>query len=224
MGVALKRLRQNLNVRIFERNPTPLLQDQGAGVVAGSDIQQFFSKYDRTRTPLSVTSQRRLYLNRNGDVIDREDREQQMTSWDLLYHLLRANCDGVRSEYAEVPQSEDNEGCLSYEYGCTVTDIKTPSSTSGSGLDYPESVEISIKHHSGEISTTNADLVIAADGPSSSVRAKYYPDVARTYAGYVAWRGTVPEDEVSDAAKKVLVEKFTFFHKQNVQILAYAIP
>jgi 2-polyprenyl-6-methoxyphenol hydroxylase-like FAD-dependent oxidoreductase len=224
MGVALKRLRQNLNIRILERNPTPLLQDQGAGVVAGSDVQQFFSKYDRTRTPLTVTSQQRLYLDRKGDVIDREDREQQMTSWDLLYHLLRANCDGVKSDYAEVPDPEDNEGSLEYEYGCTVTDIKTPSSTSEYGLDYSEPVEISIKHSSGETSTTNADLVIAADGPSSTVRAKYHPDVKRTYAGYVAWRGTVPENEVSEAAKKVLVEKFTFFHTQHIQILAYAIP
>jgi NADH dehydrogenase FAD-containing subunit len=47
MGTALKRLRQNLNIRIFERNPTALLQDQGAGVVAGPDVQNFFRTYDR---------------------------------------------------------------------------------------------------------------------------------------------------------------------------------
>jgi 2-polyprenyl-6-methoxyphenol hydroxylase-like FAD-dependent oxidoreductase len=224
MGVALKRLRQNLNIRIFERNPTPLLQDQGAGVVAGPDVQQFFSKYDLTRTPLSISSHQRLYLNRKGDVIDREDREQQMTSWDLLYHLLRANCDGTKSEYAEVPKPEDNEGTLAYEYGCTIEDIKTPRSTSNSALDFSEPVQITIKHSSGETSIMDADLVIAADGPSSTVRAKYHPEVKRTYAGYVAWRGTVPETEVSEEAKKVLVEKFTFFHTQHIQILTYVIP
>jgi 2-polyprenyl-6-methoxyphenol hydroxylase-like FAD-dependent oxidoreductase len=224
MGVALKRLHRNLNIRIFERNPTALLHDQGAGVVAGPDVQQFFSTYDRTRTPLAVPSHQRLYLNRKGDVIDREDRDQQMTSWDLLYHLLRANFDGVKSEYAEVPDPEDGEGVVAYEYGCTVTDIKAPDPTPNSDLDCSEPVKITVQHHSGETSTTDADLVIAADGPSSTIRAKYIPEVERTYAGYVAWRGTVPENQVSQAASEVLVEKFTFFHTQHIQILAYAIP
>jgi 2-polyprenyl-6-methoxyphenol hydroxylase-like FAD-dependent oxidoreductase len=157
-------------------------------------------------------------------VIDQEDRKQQMTSWDLLYHLLRANFDGVKSEYAKVPDAEDGEGTIAYDYGCTVTDIKAPKFTSGNGPDYSEPVKITIKHHSGEATTTDADLVIAADGPSSTIRAKYMPEVERTYAGYVAWRGTVPETQVSEAALQVLLEKFTFFHTQHVQILAYAIP
>jgi len=106
IGVALKRLRQNLKIQILERNKSSLLQDQGAGLVANSDVLHFFRKYDHTRTPLTVTSHRRQYLNKEGEIIDQEDREQQMTSWDLLYHLLRANCDGVRSEYAEMPKPE----------------------------------------------------------------------------------------------------------------------
>jgi 2-polyprenyl-6-methoxyphenol hydroxylase-like FAD-dependent oxidoreductase len=44
----------------------------------------------------------------------------------------------------------------------------------------------------------------------------------RTYAGYVAFRGTVPENELELA--KVFVEKFTFFHTQGTQILGYTIP
>lgn len=224
MGVALKQLRRNLNIRIFERNPTPLLQDQGAGVVAGPDVQQFFGTYDRTQTPLTVTSQQRLYLNKSGDVIDREDRKQHMTSWDLLYHLLRANYDGVKSEYAEGPGSRDGEGTVAYEYGCSVTAVEAPCTTSGTSVDYSDPVKVTIKSYSGQTFTTDADLVIAADGPSSAVRAIYVPDVKRTYAGYVAWRGTVRENQVSEAAAKAFVEKFTFFHTTHIQILAYAIP
>jgi 2-polyprenyl-6-methoxyphenol hydroxylase-like FAD-dependent oxidoreductase len=224
MGVALKRLRRNLNIRILERNPTQLLHDQGAGVVAGPDVQQYFNTYDRTRTPLTVPSHQRLYLNKKGDVIDREDREQKMTSWDLLYNLLRTNYDGVTSGYAKVPDAEDGEGTVAYDYGCTVTGIKAPQSTSNSGLDYSEPVKVTIQHHDGKTSTTDADLVIAADGPSSTIRPLYVPDIKRTYAGYVAWRGTVPEDQVSESVAKVITEKFTFFHTQGIQILAYAIP
>tara|TARA_R110002003_G_scaffold107_10_gene9035 strand:- start:157 stop:1422 length:1266 start_codon:yes stop_codon:yes gene_type:complete len=224
MGVALKRLRKDLNIRIFERNPTQLLHDQGAGVVAGPDVQQFFKTFDRTRTPLSVASHQRLYLDKNGNVIDREDREQQMTSWDLLYNLLRANYDDVESGYAKVPDPEDGEGTVAYEFGCTVTDIKAPEAKSVSALDFSDPIKLNIKHHSGETSTAEADLVIAADGPSSSIRAMYLPEIERKYAGYVAWRGTVPETEVSQAAKDVFVEKFPFFHTEHIQILAYTIP
>jgi len=66
--------------------------------------------------------------------------------------------------------------------------------------------------------------VIAADGGSSIVRKLFYPAVERTYAGYVAWRGTVPEAELSESAINAFAEKFTFYHSNGVQILGYLIP
>lgn len=212
-GVALKHLRRDLNIRILERNPTPLLHDQGAGVVAGQDVQDFFRKHDRTKTPLTITSHQRLYLDRSGNIIDREDREQHMTSWDLLYHLLRTNFDGVDSDYARAPASEAHEGTATYEYGLQVTDI-----------DFKKGLTIKAKTSKEDIITVNADLLIGADGPSSMVRKFIDPEVRRKYAGYVAWRGTVPEDQVSQSATDVFVEKFTFFHTKGMQILAYTIP
>ena len=123
VGVALKHLRKNLNIRILERNPTPLLQDQGAGVVAGHDVQEFFKRHDLTNTPLTVPSHQRIYLNRSGDAISREDKQQHMTSWDLLYHILRANFDGVKSEYVKAPAPEETEGSTIYDYDHQVTDV-----------------------------------------------------------------------------------------------------
>ena len=214
-GVALKHLRKDLNIRILERNPTPLLHDQGAGVVAGKDVQEFFRKHDRTKTPLTITSHERLYLDRTGKVIDRENTEQHMTSWDLLYHILRANFDGVGSEYAKAPAPEANEGPASYDYGHQVVEIKVESS---------KPLSILAKTSSGDDLNIDADLIIGADGPSSEVRKLIDRSVKRTYAGYVAWRGTVPEDQVSQAATDVFVEKFPFFHTEGIQILAYTIP
>lgn len=222
-GVALKRLRKDLTIRIFERNPTPLLQDQGAGVVAGQDVQKFFKTHDRTQTQLAVPSHQRLYLDKTGNVISRHDQEQHMTSWDLLYHLLRTNYDGTKTDYADVPVTEDGEGTTSYEHGCTVTEVSAPK-PSAAQPDFSEPIRVTYQHKSGETSTTDADLVIAADGPSSKIRTEYFPNVKRTYAGYVAWRGTVPETQVSQSATDVFVEKFPFYHTQGMQILAYTIP
>jgi 2-polyprenyl-6-methoxyphenol hydroxylase-like FAD-dependent oxidoreductase len=231
-GTALKRLHRNLNIRIFERAPTPLLHDQGAGVVASPDVQRFFAQYDKTKTPLAVTSHQRIYLDKAGNVIDREDSVQQMTSWDLLYHVLRANYDGVSSEYAHAPESQHESGTpttttTTYEYGCTVESVQAPKfpSNSNSDLDVSKPVELRIKRTAdGSTSTTTADLVIAADGPSSKIRSLFFPAVKREYAGYVAWRGTIPETKMSASAAQAFSEKFAFFHGDATQILAYLIP
>ncbi|KAF1978034.1 hypothetical protein BU23DRAFT_550149 [Bimuria novae-zelandiae CBS 107.79] len=138
-----------------------------------------------------------------------------MTSWDLLYHVLRANYDGVDSGYAKAPTPDENEGSMTYNYGHQVTDIEFKS---GGPL------VVKAKTSSGDAVSFNADLLIGADGPSSTIRKFIDPSIQRKYAGYVAWRGTVPENEVSSTARDVFVEKFPFFHTQGVQILAYTIP
>ena len=57
-----------------------------------------------------------------------------------------------------------------------------------------------------------ADLVIGADGPNSAVRRTFLgdTDVDRKYAGYLAWRGVVPEDEVSAETRNVFKENITY--------------
>jgi 2-polyprenyl-6-methoxyphenol hydroxylase-like FAD-dependent oxidoreductase len=64
-----------------------------------------------------------------------------------------------------------------------------------------------------------ADLAIGADGPSSTVRSLLMPGVERTYAGYIALRGTVLKEEASPEAQKVFSERFVFHHQTGIQIL-----
>lgn len=85
-------------------------------------------------------------------------------------------------------------------------------------------MRVSWESSTGDKGTLLADFVIGADGPSSTVRQILQPDVERVYAGYCALRGTVPEDQVSEAAKEAFSERFTFFHAKGIQILAYLIP
>lgn len=211
-AIVLKRL--GYVVRIFERNPTPLLHNQGAGVVAGGHTQAFFNKYDSTKRQIAVTSKLRQYLDQQGNQIHEEDTVQKMTSWDLLYYLLRANFDGVESGYCKVPEPLQTDGQGAYEYGHIVTNVK----------DLGEKVEIEYEERSGKVNTTTADFVIGADGPSSTLRKILLPEVKREYAGYIAWRGTIPEQKASPTAKQTLVDKFTFYHARGTQILAYVIP
>ena len=84
-GIVLKRLGHQ--VTIFERSPTPLLQDQGAGIVAGGETLRFLRTYDKSKRDVAVVSPLRHYLNQSGDEIKREEWEQKMTRYDGLDQL-----------------------------------------------------------------------------------------------------------------------------------------
>ncbi|KAI4758161.1 FAD/NAD(P)-binding domain-containing protein [Aureobasidium sp. EXF-3400] len=123
---------------------------------------------------------------------------------------------GSDLEKLQAKLSNSSHGTASYQYGCNVKSVED--------LGPSEGVRVRWTNKSDKEEEITADLVIAADGASSSVRRTLLPSVQRTYAGYVALRGTVPETEVSESAAEAFVEKFAFYHADGTQILAYAIP
>lgn len=153
-------------------------------------------------------------MDREGKIVHKVDMVQNMTSWDLVYYMLRANFDGVESEYCKVPESLEGDGPAKHLHGHTVTGV----------YEDGDKVAVTFKRTDGEEGQYMADFVVGADGPSSTVRSVFARDVQRTYAGYCALRGTVPENDVSDKAREAFSERFTFFHAKGIQILAYLIP
>jgi 2-polyprenyl-6-methoxyphenol hydroxylase-like FAD-dependent oxidoreductase len=73
-------------------------------------------------------------------------------------------------------------------------------------------------------SKESGDLLIGADGIHSTVRSLVMPDEQPIYAGYVAWRGLVGENELSPAAQHAIAEKFAFCMPPGEQILGYPVP
>jgi 2-polyprenyl-6-methoxyphenol hydroxylase-like FAD-dependent oxidoreductase len=68
------------------------------------------------------------------------------------------------------------------------------------------------------------DLLVAADGTRSAVRAQLYPELAPRYAGYVAWRGLAPESALPPQATAVLSDSFSFQHETGHMLLQYLVP
>jgi 2-polyprenyl-6-methoxyphenol hydroxylase-like FAD-dependent oxidoreductase len=207
-GLVLKR--SGHYVRIFERSPSTLLQSQGAGITFGIEGQEFLSKHVSVNREFFVNSYLRQTLGRDGLPVDQERKTQKMTSWDLLYFVLRACFDGMESVYCGVPGRQEGDGEVAYEYGRKVTDLK----------DEGGGVKVEFEDDEGKKDSAVADMVIVADGPSSTIRKLLMPDVERRYVGYVAFRGTVPENEASKMLRDTFTHNFTFYHGPGIQILS----
>ena len=69
-----------------------------------------------------------------------------------------------------------------------------------------------------------ADLLVCADGITSTSRARLLPGVSSRYAGYVAWRGVLPESRLSAAAFDRLHDAITYQQLPAGHILVYPIP
>ena len=76
----------------------------------------------------------------------------------------------------------------------------------------------------GDGTSDTADLLIGADGPNSTVRHYFLPDVQYRYAGYVAYRGLINEAELEEEAAALFSERFVFYQFPNSHILQYVIP
>ena len=80
---------------------------------------------------------------------------------------------------------------------------------------------VSVQLASGE--SLQADLLLAADGIRSTVRAQLLPAVQPVYAGYVAWRGVCDEAVLSRFTRETLFPHFGFGLPAGEQMLGYPV-
>ncbi|RBL94149.1 FAD binding domain-containing protein [Chitinophaga flava] len=69
-----------------------------------------------------------------------------------------------------------------------------------------------------------ADLVVGADGYSSVTRAHFLPESVPAYAGYVAYRGLIPESKMTDEEIAFFENKFSIYPYQHSHLLCYLVP
>jgi 2,6-dihydroxypyridine 3-monooxygenase len=81
---------------------------------------------------------------------------------------------------------------------------------------------LSLQFSNGEVA--RPELAVFADGVGSTARAALLPDAHPQYSGYVAWRGVVPETELSEATRSALDDAITYYVYANSHILIYPIP
>ena len=82
----------------------------------------------------------------------------------------------------------------------------------------------SVTLHLANGSSVEGDLLVCADGLSSTGRTILLPEVNPAYAGYVAWRGTTPESGLSEKTQADLADSMIYQILDHGHILVYAIP
>ena len=195
-GIVAKR--HSHNVQILEQYESSTREGQAAGICAMEYGTAFLKKHDLLADkPYAVSCTGVQILDRDAHVKFQIARPLAMTSWNVLYYRLRANFDGLTSEYCpEAPVALPQDGKAIYEHGKTVSNV----AYSGNML----TVEYADSHGGGIL---KPDIVIAADGSTSRIRDLLQPGLRRTYAGYAIWRGTVLESNVTEASRSLFQTK-----------------
>ncbi|KAM0158529.1 hypothetical protein ACHAQE_005439 [Botrytis cinerea] len=178
-----------LNVVIY---PTSIRESQAAGMSTGIYDQELLKKYDKIEDrPRFVTASKLEVVDARLKVTESRSVPLKLTSWKTFYYCLRANFDEFKSDYVpKRPPSLLEEGqAVVYDVGKRVTNVS-----------YNKEAGLSVTYDDVQTGTNEVlhpDHVIAADGAGSATRKILFPDLKTSYAGFLTWRGIVPENVVS---------------------------
>ena len=189
-GIVAKRLGHK--VAIFERHHDAHLAQQGAGIGLSGALDAFMREYNAIQQDFVLCPPKGVAVDPTGQVIHVKEPGISATSWSILYYLLRANFDGLRSTHCQQPPSGmPTDGSATYVHDRVVTDVQR----AGRGM----LVEYLDKGMSRGI--VSADLVVVAEGSGSKLRDIFAPRSVCRYVGYAAWRGMTLETEVSEETR-----------------------
>lgn len=212
-GIALKHAGHT--VTIVEKGDN-VRQSHMAGVCLGFDAERFLERHDRIEEVFSHRCLRAQALQPDLTPKVFVNARRDITSWDTYYFRLRALFDEYTSSfYPSAPVSSATDGKVAYEGLKEVLALDREKDTM---------VVTTRDRTTMDVSKTEADLVIGADGPDSFIRAKYRPDSRRKYVGYIAWRGTVPEKDVSESTRKIFGRSVTLNLMKRHHLVVYMIP
>ena len=172
---------------ILEQDPASERSSRLAGLALGASVTAFLAENDDTKVTVGIPSQSTIFAWYKWPKVLTIGVPRELSSWGLLYRILRANYDGLASvAVANPPPPRKGDGATKYVLGKKVTGLRYDAEPGTVDVQF---VDVS----TGEESSITAELVLGADGINSTVRKLVQGPAAKEYSGYVAWRATVPE-------------------------------
>ncbi len=184
------------DVDIYERSPHDL-DSRGGGIVLQPDVVEVFRRagIDATQMDLGVRSRHRTVFRPDGAIESKQRAPQTQTSWSLIYTTMKRAF-----------------GDVHYHQGRTLVDVHQDDAAGTVTALFDDGSE------------ATGDLLIGADGNNSTVRRLLWSEATPSYAGYLAWRGLVPESAMPDTARDGLHGDFGFANNTGSHILGYLVP
>ncbi|KAH6850706.1 hypothetical protein B0I37DRAFT_444688 [Chaetomium sp. MPI-CAGE-AT-0009] len=211
-GLYLKR--HGSNVVILEQDPNTVRSSHQAGIAFGPSVDEILRKYDDTGVQSCIRSPTTQFAYRKSWDI-KLNIARHLTSWGLLYRILRANYDGLASDgIPSPPPPRKGDGKAEYRSGKKVTNLQ----------DKDGVVTVSFVDQDGTEGSLTADLVIGADGVHSTVRTLLQVPTIKEYSGYVAWRGTVLERDLPPETVAYFADRPTLSFLKQTYLVTYPIP
>lgn len=187
------------DVHVFERS-TSALEGRGAGIVVLPMTERYFTEKGSSLGDAGAEAPEVALTLTNWSYINRAG---EITSESPTHNRFTSWNTLYRALLGVLPADR-------YHLSSEVT-----------GLSQSEA-HVTVQLASGQ--THQCDLLVAADGIASTVRGIVSPETTTDYAGYVAWRGTVLERDLSAAAAELLVDAMLYQVLEDAHILVYAIP
>jgi len=187
------------DVHVFERS-SAALKDRGAGIVV-----------------LPITER---YFTRRGDALGGTDAEGSdvalsLTNWDYI--------DITGRTVSSVP-THNRFTSWNTLYRALLGAFPADRYHLSHAVEMVSQIDdrVTLTFEGGE--RHECDLMVAADGMSSTVRSIVSPETATEYAGYIAWRGTIQDNQLTPAAATAFADSVVYQVLDHSHILGYAIP
>ncbi|KAK3995854.1 hypothetical protein QBC44DRAFT_348069 [Cladorrhinum sp. PSN332] len=215
-GLQLKR--NGVNVVVLEQDPSEDRHSHESGVQIGPSVVSLLDKYDATGRPAAIPARFLSVAWRKYLRVLNHAAPRHMSNWGTLYLILRANFDGKPSEMVpDPPPPTKTDGKVDYRPGKRATGIHYIKNEGLVRVDFED-----VK--TGEKGSVIAETVIAADGVHSSVRKMLQVPSEKKYAGYIGWRGTVPERLISPQTIEYFSNRLNFSLMSSNYAISYIIP
>ncbi|KAG8169389.1 hypothetical protein KVR01_000134 [Diaporthe batatas] len=215
-GLQLKR--QGSEVIILEQDPSKERDSHESGINLGPSVVALLEKYDATGRLGTIPSQYISVAWRKRLRVINRPWYHEMSNWGWLYNVLRANFDGLVSTAVPVsPEPIEGDGKVEYRSGQRVTGLSDDADKRRVTVQFTDVV-------TGVKDQLTADLVMGADGVHSVVRSLIGAEARKDYAGYIAWRGTVPERLVTKETIEYFSNRLNFCLLRGTYLISYLIP
>ncbi|EAW13490.1 FAD binding domain protein [Aspergillus clavatus NRRL 1] len=215
-GLQLKR--HGSNVTVLEQDPSKDRHSHESGVSIGPSVMALLDRYDATGRPAAIPTEFMSAAWRRRLRVANIRSAHNMSNWGCLYLILRANFDGLASAAVPKPPApRPGDGAVQYRPGQKVTGVRYDRAQ---GLVHVSFVDVT----TGAVGEVSARQVIAADGVHSTVRQLLQVPTRKEYAGYIAWRGTVPEKLLSPQTVEYFFNRLNFTLLRGTYFISYLIP